>query len=212
MIPRPNVTAARVSVIGGFAIALVFSDAVLHLVREKLHVGCGYFAMGSSRGDFTCADGIGYLGPLFVIYVSFAGIAAVALATLLLQQRNTVATGSARLILVILAMATPAAFLLLTFLASLNRSPDDAPATNYWPGAMLPVTAALGCSVVCAGLSLVRRPRPLTLVAVICAVLSLVFASVIEPGTISSNIMELALLANVVLVSGATGPRPRMKR
>lgn len=193
-------------VLGSAVAAVGMGFFALWLVREQLHVGCGFAQMqGDSQGTWMCADGIGYLWVAVTLggATIMSTIAGGLIAGLVRHERL------ARTLLVVLAGATAGWVLSWTRYGSselVSAVPSGAEGIDYWLAAVLPAAFASGAGVGVGLIALLLPANPARFLLWIAAA-AMLGATALQPGLALNTLPAAGLIAaSAVRATSARAP------
>jgi MFS family permease len=182
---------AAIAVLIGGLLALVLAPGLVTLLRERLHYLCGTDVSAPERMDWTCADGISYLGA-GLLPLAVAALVVLAALILVLAARVPI-----RLPLGVLAVVAVVVGLAGTWHAVTAGSygvPPGILRSDFWIEAVLPAALAVAVSVVLMIVGVVLRGWS-SVVVTSAAALGIAVATVLQPGLALSTMPALGILA-----------------
>ena len=190
-------------VLGGGVAALVLGSAAMWLVREQLHINCSMGEHGSEGADtWTCNDGVGYVAVAALLGAMWLSVTVGGALVAGLVHRERVA----RVVLLVLAAMSAAWILSLTRYGSSELVHDlYAPMSGeqYWQLAVGPAAIVIGIGLTVAALGLFVRRR-LAVIATMAAAVTLIAATVLQPGLGIGTVPAAGLLAAAAVRAAAT--------
>lgn len=192
-------------ILGSTVAAIAMGAFALWLMREQLHVGCGFAQIqGDSQGTWMCADGIGYvwvavtLGGATIVSTLAGGL----IAGLVRHER------SARALLVALAGATAGWVLRWTWYGSselVSTVPSGTQSIDYWFASVLPAAIASGVGIAAAVIAVFVPANAARFLLWVGAAV-MIAATVLQPG-LAINTLPAAGLIGASAIRAASARR-----